>query len=70
MSSQAIVRNNTALSDHRLICQVRRRLLKNICPKPNWFFSKDCAGSIHGRTCRNNRPATRLPNGINPNSVS
>jgi hypothetical protein len=30
VSSQTIVRSNTALSVHKLICQVRRRLLKNI----------------------------------------
>ena len=33
-SSQVIVRSNTALSAHKLICQVRRRLLKNIWPNP------------------------------------
>ena len=69
-SSQTIVRNNAALSAHKLICHVRRRLLKNICPKPNWFFSKDWAGSIQGRTCRNRRLDTRLVSGINPNNVS
>ena len=70
VSSQVIVRNNPARSTHRLICHVSRRRLKNICPNPNWFFSDDCAGSIHGRTWRNQRCATRLASGNKPNNVS
>jgi hypothetical protein len=44
--------------------------LKNICLKPSCFFSNDCAGSIHGRTRRNSRRATRLASGSRPSSVS
>jgi hypothetical protein len=34
-SNQAIVRNSTALSAHKLICHASRRLLKNIAPNPS-----------------------------------
>jgi hypothetical protein len=70
VSSQTMVRSNTALSVHKPICHVSRRLLKNTCPKPSWFFSNDCAGSIHGRTWRNSRLATRLASGSRPSNVS
>ena len=68
--NNARVRNNTAASASSDIIQVNRRLLKNIAPKPSWFFSKDWAGSIHGRTrCNTCRPS-RLPKGRRPSKVS
>jgi hypothetical protein len=63
-SNSARVRSNTAASANSAIVQVNRRLLKNTSPKPNWFFTKDCAGSIHGRTCCNTCCANRLANGL------
>ena len=53
--NSACARNNTAASASNAMHHVNLKLLKNICPNPSWFFSYDCAGSIQGRTCCNNR---------------
>ena len=69
-SSSTRARSNRAASASNAIVQVNRKLLRNTSPKPSWFFSKDCAGSIHGRTCCNRCCARRLAGGHWPNSVS
>lgn len=51
-------------------CQVRRGLLKNICPRANPLFSKVGAGSMQGRIWCNKRPGTRLASGITPNNAA
>ena len=44
-------RSRTTASASSAIAQVKRSPLRKTWPSPSWFFSKDCAGSIQGRTC-------------------
>ena len=44
MSSQAIVRNNTALSDQRLICQVRAQAVEEHLPQAQLVFLEGLRG--------------------------
>lgn len=70
LSNRTLARNNTAASASSDIVQVNRRLLKKMLPSPSWFFSKDCAGSIQGRTWRNTCCTNRLAIGNRPSNVS